>query len=99
VPWNGVDGKIQGHKDTTWRNIGVTAAASYLAAQVTSWPRDGVALLIIVVVVLVIAGIVANITQVSSREVAPSPPLEPLDAISPPLAETEDREYEEVHNV
>jgi hypothetical protein len=94
------DGKIQGHKDTTWRNIGVTVAASYLAAQVTTWPRGGVALLIIVVVLLVIAGIVANMTQVSSKEVAaPPPPLEPLDAISPPLAEAEDREYEEVHNV
>lgn len=99
LPSRCVDGKIQGHNDTTWRNIVVTVAASYVAAQVTSWPRGGVALLIIVAVVLAIAVLVTNLTRVSSREVAPPPPLEPLDAISPPLQEAEDREYEEVHNV
>jgi hypothetical protein len=77
----------------------VTAAASFLAAQVTSWPRDGVALLIIVVVVLVIGAITANLTRSTPTQVGASPPLEALDAISPPLAEAEDREYTEVHNV
>ena len=57
-----------------------------LAANVTSWPRVGVALLICVVVLLAIATALVNLRR------APAPPRAETDPLLLPRAHTADHE-------
>ena len=52
---------------------------SAIAAAVTTWPREGVVLLILIVLLFAIAAVLANL-----RPSSPAAPDERLDAIGPP---------------
>jgi hypothetical protein len=52
---------------------------SAIAAAVTTWPREGVVLLILIVLLFAIAAVLANL-----RPSSPAVPDERLDAIGPP---------------
>lgn len=72
---------------------------SILAASVTSWPREGVVLLIIIVVLLAIAAVWANLRG------GAAPADQGLDLIAAPPGEgaaseeAEDRELQEIYDV
>ena len=53
-----------------------------LGAAVTTWPREGVVLLILIVLLFAIAAVLANL-----RPGRPAPPDERRDAIGPPGAD------------
>ena len=53
-----------------------------MAAAVTTWPREGVVLLILIVLLFAIAAVLTNL-----RPGRPAPPEERRDAIGPPGAE------------
>ena len=59
-----------------------TPVLTALAAAVTTWPREGVVLLILIVLLFAIAAVLANL-----RLGSPAPPDERLDAIGPPGAD------------
>ena len=69
--------------------------SSILAAQVTSWPRAGVALLILLLILLIVAAALVNLR---GRPAATA--LEPVDQIGPApvVQEEEDRELQ-AHDV
>ena len=50
-----------------------------LAAAVTTWPREGVGLLILIVLLFAVAAVLTNL-----RPGRPAPPDERRDAIGPP---------------
>ena len=52
---------------------------SAIAAAVTTWPREGVVLLILIVLLFAIAAVLANV-----RPSSPAAPDERLEAIGPP---------------
>jgi hypothetical protein len=54
-------------------------ALAAMAAAVTTWPREGVVLLILIVLLLAIAAVLTNL-----RPGRPAPPDERRDAIGPP---------------
>ena len=56
-----------------------TLVLAALAAAVTTWPREGVVLLILIVLLFAIAAVLANL-----RPGRPAPPDERLEAIGPP---------------
>ena len=53
-----------------------------MAATVTTWPREGVVLLILIVLLFAVAAVLTNV-----RPGRPAPPEERRDAIGPPGAE------------
>ena len=57
-------------------------ALAAMAAAVTTWPREGVVLLILIVLLLAIAAVLTNV-----RPGRPTPPDERRDAIAPPGAD------------
>lgn len=69
--------------------------SSILAAQVTSWPRAGVAILVLLLILLFVAAALVN---VRGRPAVRA--LEPVDQIGPApvLQEEEDRELQ-AHDV
>jgi hypothetical protein len=64
------------------RIIVTTPVPAALAAAVTTWPREGVVLLILIVLLFAIAAVLANV-----RPGRPTPPDERRDAIGPPGAD------------
>jgi hypothetical protein len=57
-------------------------ALAAMAAAVTTWPREGVVLLILIVLLLAIAAVLTNL-----RPGRPTSPEERRDAIGPPGAD------------
>jgi hypothetical protein len=57
-----------------------TLVLAAMAAAVTTWPREGVVLLILIVLLFAIAAVLTNLHP--SR---PAPPDERRDAIGPPM--------------
>jgi hypothetical protein len=64
------------------RVIVTTPVLAAMAAAVTTWPREGVVLLILIVLLFAIAAVLANL-----RPGHPAPPEERRDAIGPPGAD------------
>ena len=57
-------------------------ALAAMATAVTTWPREGVVLLILIVLLLAIVAVLTNV-----RPGRPAPPDERRDAIAPPGAD------------
>ncbi len=76
---------------------------SLLAAGVTTWPREGVVLLIVIIVLFAAATVWANVR--GPRAAAPAPADQALGLIYAPLDEAtapddgEDRELQEIYDV
>jgi hypothetical protein len=64
------------------RIIVTTPALAAMAAAVTTWPREGVVLLILIVLLFALAAVLANL-----RPGRPAPPDERRNAIGPPGAD------------
>ena len=64
------------------RVIVTTPVLAAMAAAVTTWPREGVVLLILIVLVFAIAAVLTNL-----RPGRPASPEERRDAIGPPGAD------------
>jgi hypothetical protein len=64
------------------RIIVTTPVPAAMATAVTTWPREGVVLLILIVLLFAIAAVLANL-----RPGRPAPPAERRDAIAPPGAD------------
>jgi hypothetical protein len=59
-----------------------TPVLAAMAAAVTTWPREGVVLLLLIVLLFAIAAVLTNL-----RPGRPAPPDERRDAIGPPGAD------------
>lgn len=67
-----------------------------LASDVTSWPREGVTLLVILLILFIIAAVAVNLRGGVARPASRGSMSgdQDLDLIEPPIVEAEDKELE-----